>query len=72
MKGKLHTGVVFISSELIATDMAAHHLTHRLIVHKTPEWTSCRPIAFSQWGVKALSCSYECQQHQGNASEAHI
>lgn len=32
MKGKLLTEIVFISSELIAADMAAHHLIHKLIL----------------------------------------
>lgn len=32
IKGKVHTVKVFISSQFSATDMASHHLTHRLIV----------------------------------------
>lgn len=64
-KGEPHTARVFISSELSATDMASHHLTHRV--------ANAGPLSFSWWGDKALSCSYEWQQHQEkNASEAHI
>lgn len=46
MKGKLQAGGVFISSELIAAVMAAHHLTGRHRLHETPDWTSWGPSCF--------------------------
>ncbi len=49
MKGELHTARVFISSELSAT-WPHTSWPHRLIVHKTPEWTSCRPTCFQPVG----------------------
>lgn len=39
-----------VQSSVQQTDMAQHHLNHRLIVHKIPEWTSRRPICFQPVG----------------------
>lgn len=51
MKSKLLTEIVFISSEVIAADMAAHHLTHKLIL-QDPAWTSCRLLLLANREIK--------------------